>query len=185
MVLRYVCGVLALVGMLGCSSETTLAQKARSSKKPKTTKSAPAPAAPVKTANTAAAEKRAGAQQIAVQLKGMTQFLYVFGGITKGFEAVEEASDANNVPSSVTRKTERTRYALADTIRTIQGNLERLENDFSSSSNLRPYFHFIVGAADTAALSQRQVKDGQLKEAGQSLIKIANQLTEALAGMQD
>lgn len=133
----------------------------------------------------AATEKRAAAQQLSVQLKGLTQFLYVFGGVTKSFEQVEEASDTEGIPATAIRKTEKTRGVLAESIRNLRGNLERLENDFSQKSNLRPYFHYLIGVSDLATQAETQVNDGQLKEAGQSLLKLSNQLAETLAGLQD
>ncbi len=154
------------------------AQKKKSSK-----------AAPAKTSQPpkpdAAAEKRVAAQQLSVQLKGLTQFLYVFGGVTRSFEHVEEATEGEGVPASAIRKTEKTRSVLAESIRNLRGNLEQLENDFSQKSNLRPYFHYLIGVSDLATQAEAQVNDGQLKEAGQSLLKLSNQLAETLAGLQD
>ena len=74
------------------------------------------------------AEIRAGRNRIASQIKALTQFLYVFGGVSKGIENAELAN-RNREDSSVALSVEQiaqNKGKITDSIRNVRAGLETL-----------------------------------------------------------
>jgi hypothetical protein len=171
----------AFVALLIClllAPATDAAQRRR--------KSAPkkAPAAEPAADPAADADRQAAAQRVADQIKALSHFLYILGGIAKNVEAVDQASHDSNVPPEAVQATERNKAAVKQSIQNVRIGLEQLENDFSSKSSLRPYYHLILGVADIAATASQQADAGQFDPAGRSLLKAVDKLTEALLAMR-
>jgi hypothetical protein len=130
------------------------------------------------------AERREGAERTAGQIKTLTQFLYLLGGIAKGIEATDLAVRNREASPAVIQQAERNKATIKETFRNVRVGFENLENDFSSKPGLRPYYQFLLGIADTAATAEKQAAANQFDQAGRSLLKAVNQLTDALLAMQ-
>jgi hypothetical protein len=129
-------------------------------------------------------ELRAGRAQIAAQIKTMTQFLYLLGGITKGIESVEQARRANEASPRALAQNEQSKLKVKESIRSVREGLTRLEASFSSTASLKPYFPYLNGMVTTGQAAEQQASANNFDEAGKSLIKVVNQLTDTLAWMR-
>jgi hypothetical protein len=130
------------------------------------------------------AERREGAERAAAQIKTLTQFLYLLGGVTKGIEATDLAVRNREASPTVIQQAERNKATIKDTFRNVRVGLENLETDFSSKPGLRPYYQHFLGITDTAAVAEKQAAANQFDQAGRSLLKAVNQLTDGLLAMQ-
>src|SRR5947207_15072596 len=78
------------------------------------------------------AEVRSGREQIATQIKALTQFLYLFGNVSNGIETAEQVS-RNHEETSVGMSAERisqSKSKLRDSIRTVRTRLDQHEPIF-------------------------------------------------------
>ena len=82
------------------------------------------------------------------------------------------------------RATERSKATVREAIHNVQIGLDQLESDFSSKSSLRPYYHLLIGATDIAQTANKQADAGQFDQAGRSLLKALDKLTDVLVAMQ-
>ena len=171
----------AFVALLIClllAPATDAAQKRR--------KAAPkkAPAAEPAASPAADAERQAAAQRVADQIKALSHFLYLLGGVVKSVEAVDQASHDGGLSPEAAQQTERNKAAVKQSIQNVQVGLEQLENEFSAKPSLRPYYHLILGVADIAAQAGQQADAGEFDGAGRLLLKALDKLTEGLLAMR-
>jgi hypothetical protein len=132
------------------------------------------------TSSTASAVKTEGATRIATQIKNLTTFLYLLGGVAKDLDA--QAAAARSGSPSPTQ--ERNMAKIAANFEDFRIGLESLETYFSSTSELRPYYAKLLGSADIAATAKSQAATGHVDQAGHILLNIVNRLTDVLADIR-
>jgi hypothetical protein len=136
------------------------------------------------TADKNAAEVQAGRDRVATQIKTLTQFLYLFGGIAKGVESVDLAARSPDSPTVTVQQNERNKAKIVDSVRNVRQGLDRLESDFRFNAALQSYYPRISGVAALAATAESQAGAGHFNEAGRSLLGAVNKLADALAAMR-
>ncbi|HWP43722.1 MAG TPA: hypothetical protein VNO14_10835, partial [Blastocatellia bacterium] len=167
----------ALILILVCivlSDTAALAQRRRRSTPRRST-------ATQRAAQKAAAEVQAGRKRVAAQIKTLTHFLYLLGGIAKGMESVEQASRNNEVSSVTIAQNEQTKAKVKESIRNVRAGLDKIEADFRFNPALKKYYPQLSGVAVTAEMAERQAAANRFDEAGRTLLKVVNQLADALA----
>jgi hypothetical protein len=130
------------------------------------------------------AEVQAGRRQVASQIKTLTQFLYLFGGVVRGFESVEQASRADGPSPTAAAMTERNRVKVKASLRNLRDGLDQLELKFRSTPSLSQYYPYLSGVAIRAETAENQAVQSRFDEAGKSLLKAVDQLADALAAMR-
>lgn len=132
------------------------------------------------------AEMQAGREQIATQLKTLTQFLYLFGGIAKSIEIAERAK--NNRDESVAgmspQQIEQTKVKVRDSIAGVRVGLAHLESSFRLNPVLQSHYASLAGVAGIAQTAETQAAAGKLDEAGRALIAAVSKLTDALIALR-
>jgi len=127
-----------------------------------------------------AAEVRAGRERIAGQIKALTHFVYLFGGIQKGME-----SAANRDVSPVTvAQNQQSVVKVRASISSVRQGLERLETDFRGSPALQPYSPYLTGVANFGEAAENQAAANRFDDAGRLLLRAVDQLADALAAMR-
>lgn len=132
------------------------------------------------------AEIRAGRDRIASQIKALTQFLYVFGGVSKGLENAELVN-RNREDSSVALSVEqiqRNKAKVRDSIKNVRSGLEDLESSFRSNPALQRYYPNLAGLAKLGQTAESQAASGTFDQAGRSLITAVNKLADALVALR-
>ena len=132
------------------------------------------------------AEIRAGREQIASQIKALTQFLYLFGGISKSIETAEQVN-RNHEESSVGMSAERieqNKIKVRDSIKSVRAGLDQLESSFRLNPVLQSYYPNVAGVARLAQTAESQAAANSLDQAGRSLITAVNKLTDALVALR-
>jgi hypothetical protein len=131
-----------------------------------------------------AADLKAGAAEIAAQIKTMTHFTYLLGGVVKGIESVDQAVGKNEASPAAREQNERNKARVRDSIRSVREGLDKLEGDFRFHSTLKNYYQYLNGVARAAEAAENQAAANRFDEAGRTLLRVIDQLTDALAAMR-
>jgi len=165
-----------LVATLALSSMTALAQsRKRTITKPRSSSTTTLKASDV---------QRDGATRVADQIKNLTRFIYLLGGVAKGIEVVDDAARRNEAPPAVLEQAQRNKATVRTSIESVKEGLDKLEIDFRATPELQRYYIKLAGAADGAATAEQQAANNQFDQAGRSLIGVVNRLTDVLLEMR-
>jgi hypothetical protein len=157
-------------------STAAIAQtRSRTIKKPATTSKTTTP-----TADAVAAVRTDGAVRIANQIKNLSRFLYLVGGVVKGIEAIDAASkDGQTSPTN-----EKNKDQLRSSFTDFRVGLDALEVHFRNTPELQPYYTKLVGSASGAATAEQQAAAGQFNQACNTLLGVLGRLTDVLVAMR-
>jgi hypothetical protein len=128
------------------------------------------------------AEIRSGRQQIATQIKALTQFLFLYGNISKGIETAEQVNRYQE-QTSVGMPPERiaqSKAKLKETIKTVRTELDKLENSFRLNPVLQTYYPNLAGVGKLGQAAEAQAAANTFDQSGRSLIAAVNKLADAL-----
>lgn len=140
---------------------------------------------PARSTTTSLADKRTvGAGRVADQIKTLTRFIYVLGGVAKGLEGVDDAARRNEASPAILDQAKQNKLTVRASIRKVREGLDQLESEFSSSMELRRYYTRLAGVASGAAAAEEQAAANQFDRAGRSLIDVVNRLTDVLLEMR-
>jgi hypothetical protein len=128
--------------------------------------------------------RTAGATRVAEQIKLMTKFVYLLGGVTSGFAAVDEAVRRNEASPQLVQQTNDKKAAVKTSIQDFRVGLDKLETDFRATPELQPYYIKLAGSAAGAATAEDQAAAGQFDASGRTLLTVINRLTDVLVVMR-
>src|SRR5262245_3652231 len=169
--------VIVIICALLVLTATASAQTRKRTTKPKgtsTTKTADAePAA-------TAAIKTDGKTRVANQIKNLTTFLYLLGGVAKGIETLDAAAKTGQ-PSPTNEKN---KAQLRQSFSHLRVGRDAIEVHFRSTPELQPYYAKLVGTASGAADAEGQAAAGQFSNAGRTLIGVVGRLADVLVAMR-
>jgi uncharacterized phage infection (PIP) family protein YhgE len=131
-----------------------------------------------------AADIKAGAAQISTQLKTMIHFVYLYGGVVKGIAAIDAAASRNEASQPTIAQNNQSKARVRDSIKNVREGLDKLESDFRFHPVLRNYYQYLDGVARTGEAAENQAAANHFDEAGRLLLKVIDQLTDALAAMR-
>lgn len=128
------------------------------------------------------AEIRAGREQIAAQIKGLTQFLFLFGNISKGIETAELVNQKREQTSvgMPPERIEQSKAKLKESIRTVRTKLDQLESSFRLNPVLQAYYPNLAGVAKLGQTAETQAAANTFDQSGRTLIAAVNKLADAL-----
>jgi hypothetical protein len=130
------------------------------------------------------AAQHAGATRVAEQIKLLTRFIYVLGGIAKGLEGVDDATRRNEASPAVVDQAKQSKVAVRANIKTVREGLDKLEIDFRATPELQRYYIKLAGVAARAATAEDFAAANQIDKAGRNLLEVVNQLTDVLLEMR-
>ena len=143
-----------------------------------------------RTSSTAAATQRvsqartAGAQRVADQIKLMTRFVYLLGGVTSGIAAVDEAAKRNEATPELLQRNQQNKATVKTSIQGFREGLDKLEVDFRNQPELQPFYIKLAGSAAGAATAEDQAASNQFDAAGRSLLNVISRLADVLVIMR-
>jgi hypothetical protein len=123
-----------------------------------------------------------GATRVAEQIKNLTKFMYLLGGVTSSIAAVEDA--ARKSGTSPADQTQQSKAQVRATIQNIKDGLDKLEIDFRTTPELQPYYIKLAGVAAGAATAEEKAAANQFDAAGRQLLNVVNRLTDVLLLMR-
>lgn len=142
-----------------------------------------------KPTSTAATQKLAqvrteGATRVADQIKLLTKFIYLLGGVTNGIAAVDEAERRKEASPTLVQKNQASKAQVKTSIQNFRESLDKLEIDFRATPELQPYYIKLAGVAAGAATAEEQAAKNQFDASGRTLIDVINRLTDVLLLMR-
>jgi len=170
---RRIIGLLIITVFL--CSVSALAQSRK-----RTTTRSPSPAAAPKVGEA----ERAGAARVADQIKVLTRFIYLLGGVAKGLETVDDATSRNEASAAIIDQAKQNKGTVRASIRSVKDGLDKLEIDFRATPALQRYYIKLAGVASGAAKAEDLATANQFDKAGRALLDVVNQLTDVLLAMR-
>ena len=139
------------------------------------------PTAAASAAQRVAQVRTQGATRVADQIKNLTKFMYILGGVTSSIAAVEDAARRSGAS---TDQTQQSKAQVKATIQNIRAGLDQLEIDFRATPELQPYYIKLAGVAAGAATAEERAAANQFDAAGRQLLNVVNRLTDVLLLMR-
>lgn len=156
---------------------TAQQRKRRPARRAKSTATTPAPPA-------ASLEVKDGSQKVSTQIKNVSKFVYVLGGIAKNIEAIDADIKARRTTRRETiDQNERAKQTVVASIKNLQEGLAPIEIEFRTKNGLRPYLSQISGVTEMTGQAADQAAAGQLTESGKTLLMVIEKLTDTLAAL--
>ena len=143
-----------------------------------------------KSTRTASAPKatevqREGAKRVADQIKVLTRFIYLLGGVAKGLEAFDDdAARGNQTSQAVIDQVKRNKQSVRTSIQNVRDGLDALELHFRTTPELQRYYIKLAGSAAGASNADDQAATNQFDKAGRTLLDVVNRLTDVLLEMR-
>jgi hypothetical protein len=128
--------------------------------------------------------KTTGATKVADQIKNLTRFVYLLGGVAKGIEQVDEAARKNEASPTALQQNEQNKATVKTSLRNVREGLDQLEIYFRGTPGLLDYYLKLAGSASGAATAEDQAAAGHFDQAGRSLLEVVNRLTDVLLEMR-
>lgn len=169
--------ILAIVLCLVSFGLTANAQKRKPTPKKTTKTTAPAP-----TAN--AAELRAGATKVSVQINNVSKFIFILGGLAKDIEAIDADIRAQKITRQASiDQNNQAKQSVVRAIQNLRAGLIALEGEFNTKPALRLYSVRVGGISNLVADAENQAASGRLTESGKTLLMVIERLSDALAAL--
>lgn len=136
-----------------------------------------------KTINTNALEIRTNAEKVSTQIKNVTKFIYVLGGIARGIEDIDAVARTGRASREVVRKNNGFKQDVIVSIRNLRAGLAALEVEFKTKPALRNYLFNIQGITDLSGQAEDLALAGRFTDSGKSLLLVVEKLSDTLAAM--
>ena len=128
--------------------------------------------------------RTAGATRVAEQIKFLTTFIYLLGGVTSGIAAVDEAARRNEASPAVLQQNQQSKTRVRSSIQGFRETLDKLEIDFRATPELQPYYIKLAGVAAGAAKAEEEAAANRFDAAGRTLLGVIARLTDVLLAMR-
>ncbi len=128
--------------------------------------------------------KTAGATKIADQIKNLTRFVYILGGVAKGIESVDESARKNEASPAALQQNEQNKATVKNSLRNVREGMDQLEIYFRATPGLQDYYLKLAGSASGAATAEDQAAAGHFDQAGRTMLGVVNRLTDVLLVMR-
>ncbi|MBP9663081.1 MAG: hypothetical protein KBD94_00565 [Pyrinomonadaceae bacterium] len=165
--------LLISVALLLILSMTAFAQKAKSTAK----KPISQPAA------VSALELREGADKVSIQIKNVTKFLYMLGGIAYGIEDLDTQANTQTLPRTTLDANMANKAKVMQAIRNLRAGIATLEVEFRTKPSLKKFLPQIDGITRISAECEDLAAADRFSDSGQPLLILVEKLSDALAAM--
>ena len=125
-----------------------------------------------------------GATKVADQIKLLTRFVYLLGGVASGIAAVDEAARRNEASPALLEKNQQSKLTVKTSITGFRESMDKLEIEFRNTPELQPYYIKLAGVAAGAATAEEQAAANQFDASGRTLLNVINRLTDVLLLMR-
>lgn len=128
-------------------------------------------------------DARSGAEKVSIQIKNVTKFIYVLGGVASGIEQVEADVKARKANRAAIEKNEANKQDVMQAIRNLRAGLAALEVEFRTQPALKKFLPQIQGITDLSAQCEDLARSGQFSASGKPLLLVVEKLSDTLAAM--
>ncbi len=127
---------------------------------------------------------RAEAQQVATQIKNVSNFIYVYGKIVNTLEVAEEQAKSNQTSPEIQARNKKSKEALVAKIRDLRAGLEAMANNFKANPRFQIQYLKLTYASDAVLNAEGLAASGRYNEAGQQLVTAVERLTDTIVSMR-
>lgn len=127
-----------------------------------------------------ATEVRSAAEAVSVQVKNLSKFLFVLGGVAKGIEDIDKEVREGRASRELQQQNQQFKDDVLRSIRALRAGLVKLEVDFRAKPELRPYLPQLQGITDDSGVAEDLALNGQFTASGRELLNIMEKLADAL-----
>ena len=167
--------------VFACLQCLTLSANAQKRKAP--SKRTKAVTTTVPTTALPSSEIKAGAEKVSIQIKNVSKFIYILGGVAQGIEDLDKDVKAGKVSRTASDQNTKNKQAVISTISNLRAGLIALEVEFRTKPALRNYNFQIQGISDMTGTAEDQASAGQLRESGKTLLLVIEKLADTLAAL--
>lgn len=168
---KFLSALAALFLCLAFSSVSTHAQKrkpARRTNKPATNAAS-------------GGEVKNEAEKVSTQIKNVSKFVYVLGGVANGIEDIDKNS--RKISRAALDQNEENKQKLIQTIRNLRAGLAALEVEFRTKPALKNYLTQINGITDISGTAEDEAAAGEFVQSGKTLLLVIEKLADTLAAL--
>ena len=131
----------------------------------------------------ATSEIRTGAEKVSVQIKNVTKFIYVLGGVARVIEDLDKDIAAGKTSRGTVDLNNKNKQSVVATIRNLHAGLVALEIEFRTKPALKNYLYRIQGISDISGNAEDQAGNGRFVESGKTLLLVVEKLADTLVAM--
>ncbi len=135
------------------------------------------------TPSTNAVDLKKGAEDVAIQIKNISKFVFVLGGVAKGIEDIDKDVKAGRASTEIAKQNEEFKSNVRASVQGIRAGLIKLEVDFRTKPALKPYLTKIQGIANQSARAEDFAFAGRFNDSGKELLVAVEMLADALVVM--
>ena len=169
--------ILVLFLCVMCLAMTATAQRKKKTTKKPTTK----PTTTVTTTNNL--EIKNGAEKVSTQIKNVTKFIYILGGVARGIEDADKEAKAGKLSKAAVDKNNEFKQAVITSIKNLRAGLAALEVEFRTNAALKPYLSQIDGVTAMCGQAEDLANTGKLTDSGKVLLVVVEKLSDTLVAM--
>ncbi len=174
--------ILAVIIFLTGFSMETIAQKRKTPvRKAPAKKTTPVKAADPVVVNNA--NIRDGAQKVSIQIKNVSKFVYLLGGIARTIENLDAEAKTRRVAQSSIDANNKNKQSVIQGIRNLRAGIAALEIDFRTTPGLQNYLFQIDGVSNLVGSAENQAVNGQFTESGKTLLLVIEKLSDTLVAL--
>ncbi|QQS40716.1 MAG: hypothetical protein IPM63_15300 [Acidobacteriota bacterium] len=125
-------------------------------------------------------EVRAAAEAVSIQIKNMTKFLFVLGGVAKGIDDLDKEIKAGRATRELEAKNQEFKDDVIRSVRAMRTGLVNIERDFIAKPQLRQYLSHVRGISEDSAIAEDLALAGNFNASGRQLLLILERLSDVL-----
>ncbi|MEZ5306031.1 MAG: hypothetical protein R2684_02680 [Pyrinomonadaceae bacterium] len=137
----------------------------------------------VSSAATNAADLKKGATDVSIQIKNISKFAFVLGGVATGIENIDKEVQAGRATSEIKAKNEEFKSNVRASFQGIRAALVKLEVDFRTKPALKKYLPQIEGIGAQGMRSEDFAFAGRFNDGGKELLLVIEKLADTLQTM--
>lgn len=169
--------------VLGISCVLCLALTADAQRRKTTRKTTTKQTTTTTTTTTNMLEIKTGAEKVSIQIKNVTKFIYLLGGVARGIEDADKEAKAGKLSKLVVDKNTEFKGKVITSIRDLQAGLAALEVEFRTKPGLKPYLLQINGITDLSGQAKDLATSGRFTDSGKVLLLVVEKLSDTLVAM--
>lgn len=125
-------------------------------------------------------EVRAAAEAVSIQIKNMTKFLFVLGGVSKGIEDLDKEIKAGRATPELETQNRQFKEDVIRSVQAMRAGLVDIEKDFIAKPQLRQYLSHVRGISEDSAIAEDLALAGNFNASGRQLLIILEKLADVL-----
>ncbi|NNF00749.1 MAG: hypothetical protein HKN25_17160 [Pyrinomonadaceae bacterium] len=169
----FVVAVFAVSLLLGFGVEVNAQRKSKSKRTRKVASNA----------NTVLEQRKKGAEDVAIQIKNISKFVFVLGGVASGIEQIDKDVRDGKASREMADKNAKYKADVIRSIRALRAGIVKLEIDFRTKPGLKPYSNSIQGIVNGSNRAEDSALAGNFRQAGNELLLVVETLADVLVEM--